>query len=270
MEFSAHRVRAKTRSAVRKREDDVETEEMESGEINLVPYLDIVTNLMLVFLSAVSSGLIFSQINTTLPDSAKPGVADKQTDTKPEDLPVKMVVTATRDKVIVWSFSQQEGTLKEPKATFPLTGTVGNICDGNYMCQSGACELATKKCVASTNEQVPVFDYRGLNTTLYEIANRRYGGKPRGDKTYQITFMADGATPYSTLVSIMGAMRCKLPEVGKNVDDDSCYLPTDDDKLKKATDPIDKKSRLFDTTRANYDATKMALFSDILFSTGFQ
>jgi len=43
MNFSAHRVRTKTRAAVKRREDDVEIEEMESGELNLIPYLDMVT-----------------------------------------------------------------------------------------------------------------------------------------------------------------------------------------------------------------------------------
>ena len=41
MELSAQRVRSKTRHAVRRREDQIEQEEIESGELNLIPYLDI-------------------------------------------------------------------------------------------------------------------------------------------------------------------------------------------------------------------------------------
>jgi hypothetical protein len=35
-EYSAQRVRAKTRAAVRKREEQVEQDEIESGELNLI------------------------------------------------------------------------------------------------------------------------------------------------------------------------------------------------------------------------------------------
>ena len=41
--LSAQRVRSKTRNAVRRREDQIEQDEIESGELNLIPYLDIVT-----------------------------------------------------------------------------------------------------------------------------------------------------------------------------------------------------------------------------------
>ncbi len=257
------------RTAVRRREDQIESDEMESGELNLVPYLDIVTNLMLVFLSAVSSGIIFSQINTTLPDSAPIGTADPQKpEDKPEDKPLKLVLSITRDQVILWSITGLEGTLPLPKATFKRSGRISDQCDGGYMCESGRCDIASSKCVASKEVDVPVFQYRDINKALFEIANRRYLGRTRGAKTYQITLMADGGTPYSTIVSMMGAMRCKMPDVGKN--SDGCLLPTDDTELKKSPDPIALKAKLFDTTRAKYDPNAMALFPEILFSTGFE
>ena len=68
MMFSAQRVRAKARAAIKKREDDIEQDEIESGELNLIPYLDMVTNLMLFLLASVSAGLILVQIDSTLPD----------------------------------------------------------------------------------------------------------------------------------------------------------------------------------------------------------
>ena len=57
----------------------------------------------------------------------------------------------------------------------------------------------------------------------------------------------------------------ELPE-----DATGCALPTDDPDLHKAKDPISPDKSLFDTTRASYDAKSMALFSDILFSSGFE
>ena len=189
-------------------------------------------------------------------------------DEKPEDQPLKLVISVTRDRALLWSITGLEGTLKEPKASFARTGRIGDRCDGGYMCESSACDFAASKCIASKEIDVPVFDYREINKALFEIANRRYIGRNRAAKTYQITLMADGGTPYSTIVSMMGAMRCKMPEVGKN--SDGCLLPTDDEALKKNPDPIALKAKLFDTTRAKYDANTMALFPDILFSTGFE
>jgi hypothetical protein len=114
----------------------------------------------------------------------------------------------------------------------------------------------------------PVFEYRKLNDALFEIANRRYAGKVRKADTYAIVLQADGAIPYSTIVSIMAAMRCKLPAIGTEVT--SCALPTEDPELKKAPEPISPDGKLYDTARAPYDPKKMALFHDIQFSSGFE
>jgi len=113
-----------------------------------------------------------------------------------------------------------------------------------------------------------VFDYRALNNALFEIASRRYAGRPRKTDTYPAVLQADGDIPYSTIVAIMAAMRCKLPELGKEAM--PCALPTEDAALKKAPDPVSPDGKLYDTARASYDPRRMALFPDIQFSTGFE
>jgi len=269
MEYSAQRVRSKTRSAVKRREDNIELEEMESGELNLIPYLDMVTNLMLFLLASVSAGLILVQIDTTLPDKqTAPAPTTQAPSTSPDEQPLKLVVSITRDRAILWSISGLEGTLNAPKLVFQRTGRDGEACDGAYMCESNSCDAATQKCVPSRDDPAPVFDYRAINNAMFEIASRRYTGKQRKPETYQAILMADGAVPYSTIVAVMGAMRCKLPEFGKEVT--PCALPTEDPALKKAKDPIAPNGKLFDTARAPYDPKKMALFHDILFSSGFE
>ena len=268
MELSAQRVRAKTRHAVRRREDQIEQEEIESGELNLIPYLDMVTNLMLFLLASISAGIIFTQMDTQLPNKAPPSTSTTpQPQTNPDDQPLKMVVSVTRDRLILWSISGLEGTLQAPKATFPRTGRDGEPCDGNYMCESNSC-APTQKCVAGHDAPTPVFDYRGLSNALFEIANRRYTGKARKSETYQVILMADGAIPYNTIASVMASLRCKLPEFAK--EPTGCALPTDDENLKKAKDPISADKRFYDTDRAPYDPKTMALFSDVLFSSGFE
>jgi len=269
MALSAHRVRAKMRAAVRRREDQVETEEMESGELNLIPYLDMVTNLMLFLLASVSAGLILVQIDTTLPDKAPPSAtAPTEPSANPDEQPLKLFVSIKRDEMLLWSASGLEGTLTAPKAVFRRTGKDGDVCDGPYMCESNECDAQTQKCVPSREEPQPVFDYRALNKALIEIATRRYAGKPRKAETYQIILQADGQIPYSTIVSTMAAMRCALPELGKEAL--ACALPTDDEELKKAPEPISPDGKLYDTTRAVYDPKKMALFHEIAFSSGFE
>jgi len=269
MEYSAQRVRSKTRAAIKRREENIEADEIESGELNLIPYLDMVTNLMLFLLASISAGIILVQIDTTLPDkqqNAPPPPTNPATN--PDDQPLKIVVSITRDHMLLWSISGLEGSVGQPKATFTRTGREGEPCDGAYMCESNSCDTTTQKCVPSRDEPAPVFDYRALNNALFEIANRRYTGKQRKAETYSAILMADGAIPYSTIVSTMSAMRCKLPDFGKDVP--PCALPTEDPAIKQAKDPISANGKRFDTARAVYDPKRMALFPDILFSSGFE
>lgn len=267
MALTAQQLRSKTRAAVRRREAQIEDDERESGELNLIPYLDIVTNLMLFLLASISAGLILVQINTTLPDNAaSASQATQPTPPKPEDIPLRLVLSIVPDRVKLWSISQLEGTLKDPKQTFMRVGRDGEPCDGDYMCESNSCDQGTQRCKVGSDVPAPVFDYRAINAALFEIANRRYAGKARASATYQIILQADGKIPYATLVAVMGAMRCRMPEFGKN--QERCLLPTEDAALKKAQNPIDKVGFLYDTARAPYDPTTMALFHDIVFSPG--
>src|SRR4029079_7348583 len=154
------------------------------------------------------------------------------------------------------------------KQVFPRSGREGERCDGAYMCESNSCDAATQKCVPSRDDTEPVCEYRAINNAMFEIASRRYTGKQRKAETYQAILMADGSIPYSTIVSVMAAMRCKLPELGEEVV--VCALPTEDPALKKAPNPISPNGKLYDTTRVAYDPKRMALFHDILFSSGFE
>src|SRR4029079_3889310 len=135
MELSAQRVRSKTRAACRRREDQIEEEEIESGELNLIPYLDMVTNLMLFLLFSISAGIIFTQIDTSLPDNAPPSTSTaEEPNQNPDEQPLKLVVSITRDRLMLWSISGLEGTLTAPKVVFPRTRRDGETCDRKYMC----------------------------------------------------------------------------------------------------------------------------------------
>ena len=295
MEYSAQRLRAKTRAAVKRREDSIEEDEIESGELNLIPYLDMVTNVMLFLLASVSAGLILVQIDTALPDRAPPNAAPTTPAQDPKEQPLKLFVSVSPSDMVLWSATGLEGTLRDPKPgyVFKRTGFDGQPCDGPYMCQSNACDASKVQrlgnvdwgtCVPSRDDPAPVFEYHRFNDTLFKIAAERYGGKPRKEDTYSIVLQADFSIPYATITSIMAAMRCKLPE--PNAEPIACALPTDDPELAKAPDPIAPKGcgppppqprpgypgpcKLYDPKRAAYDPKTMALFHDIQFSTGFE
>ncbi len=270
--LSAHQVRAKARSAVKRREDAIEDEELESGEINLIPYLDIVTNLMLFLLASVSANVLFGQINTQLPDAGAPAPSNATDPTpKPDEKPLSLAIAVTKDELLLFSFSGQEGTISNPKLRLPRTGRTGERCDSSQMCEANYCN-PDRVCEALPGSAVtPVFDYRQLNDALYDIAVRYYvvgGARPRKAETYQTVLMADPAVPYGTLVAIIGAMRCKMSAFGEQPK--ACYLPTADENLRKAANPVDDKAGLYDTTRANYDPNQFALFPDVVFSGGFR
>jgi biopolymer transport protein ExbD len=279
MEYSAQRVRSKTRAAVRRREDQIEIDEMESGELNLIPYLDMVTNLMLFLLASVSAGIILSQIDTTLPDKApQKASTDPPPQQKPEDQPLKLVVSIYDNEITLWSFSQKVGTLEKPFARFPRIGKNGDVCDGPYMCESNYCDTSVRHpsnrlagtCAANPDDPVlqKVYDFHGLNETLYKIAVEYYkdNERPRKQDTYAIVLMADPSIQYSAITSTMAAMRCLLPKVGGEVT--MCAMPSEDPRFKTG-EPISPDGRFYDTARAKYDPKKMALFSDIQFSPGF-
>lgn len=279
--FSAHQVRNKTRRAIKRREDDVEIDEIESGEINLIPYLDIVTNLMLFLLASVSASIIFGQINTQLPDQgAPPPDQVNNPAVNPNEQPLGLAVAVTKNKLILFSISGLEGTLKAPKLELPLTGQPGAECDGGYLCATNLC--VKQVCVDEpSTTAAPVFDYRALNKALLEISTRRFLGQQRKAETYQALLMADPSVPYGTLISVISAMRCPMAPFGKDVVERlgpdgkpdkiaTCYLPTADVKVKTGVNPVDDELRLYDTDRVPYDPLKHALFSDVVFSGGFR
>lgn len=246
--MNAAQVRAKARRAMKRREDEIEQEEIEGGEINLIPYLDIVTNLMLFLLASISSGLILGQLNTTLPDQGPPQAATAQDepDQSPDQKPLKLVISVTKQEIIVWSISGLEGTLKEPKAVIP------RLADSS----------------GQGDAPIPTYDYAQLNDTLHEIASRRWRGQRRKLPTFQAVLMPDGEVPYGTIIAVMDAMRCKLPAVG--APGGACVLPSDEDAVVQAEEPVDMFNRLYDPERVDYDPDRFALFHDILFSTGFE
>jgi biopolymer transport protein ExbD len=275
--YSAHQVRSKTRLAIKRREEQVEQEEIEGGELNLIPYLDIVTNLMLFLLASVTASVLLGQINTLLPSAAPPGASSvDKPETKPEDQPLVLIVSVTRDNILLHSATGRVGSIGNYDLVLPRVGYDEDQCDGGYMCESGYCDEKRGVCAPNPElddegrppPRLPVFDYRKLNDRLYQIASTYYRGKTRRYDTYQALLQPDETTPYETLISIMSAMRCKMPPFGEKID--RCFLPSVDETMTTAAEPEDELNRLYDTARVQYDPDRHALFSDIVFSPGYE
>ncbi|MCG8418366.1 MAG: biopolymer transporter ExbD [Proteobacteria bacterium] len=244
--MNAAQVRSKARLAMKRRAEEIEQEEIEGGEINLIPYLDIVTNLMLFLLASISSGLILGQLNTTLPDQGPPQSAMKQSDPNqdPNQKPLQLIVAVTKSELYVTSRTGLEGgepgrPFVNPRAKIPRGPDVGD------------------------KHPIPSFDYRRLNDALVEIAARRWKNRKRLLPTFQVFLVVDNEIPYGTIVAVMDALRCKLPaEEAAQV----CLFPSDEEAIKSAPEPEDMLSNIYDPERVSYDPERHALFHDIIFS----
>jgi biopolymer transport protein TolR len=174
---------AKARMAVKRREEEIEQDELESGELNLVPYLDIATNLLLFLLASLSSGVLFGHINTTLPDHAPAGaVGDNDPTKSPDEQPLQLVVTITSSEIRLWSVSRLEGTLSEPKARIPAQ-------------PPGSADAYA-------------YDYGKLNEAMLEIVKRRWPDPAsRPDSTKQVILQADANIVYEVVIAVMDHTR---------------------------------------------------------------
>lgn len=237
--MNAAQVRAKARKAAQRREEEIAQEEIEGGEINLVPYLDIVTNLLLFALVSVAASFIVGEINTTLPNVKPPSADAKppEPNKDPNDQRLQLVVSATEKGMRVWSLTGLEGSIEQPKAQIAVLA----------------------------RDPVLQYDYAKLNDTLYEIASRRWKGRKRAMATYEIVLQADPKTPYETIIKIMDNMRRRIPA---GADPDKPLTPVTMPDYEEAKGQ--GAARTAEVVKEAYDPDKHWLFPDILFSIGFQ
>lgn len=231
--MNAAQVRSKARMAMRRREEEIEADEIEGGEINLIPYLDIVTNLMLFLLASISAGVILGQLNTTLPDAAEARPADAPPPGDPNDKPLGLVVFVTPGELRLLSTTGIEGP--EGGHVIPRTHP----------------------------DKVNEGEYAKLNELLYDIAARRWRGQTREMPTYDIMLMAEPTIPYGEIIKVMDAMRCKL--LAGDAPIQACYFP--EESMAGGDDAISETQRIFDPARKQYDPDTDALFNRIAFAT---
>jgi biopolymer transport protein ExbD len=72
--------------------DHVEEQEEEAGELNLVPYMDIVTNIIIFLLASVVNQVSLANINVTVP-SISSGGGSSSDEPPPEKPPLNLTVS---------------------------------------------------------------------------------------------------------------------------------------------------------------------------------
>lgn len=82
--------RRQVRAAMRRMRDAAEEAEEEGGEINLVPYLDIVTNIIIFLLASVVNQVPLGNINASSPTISQGGAGSAD---EPEKPPLNLTVT---------------------------------------------------------------------------------------------------------------------------------------------------------------------------------
>ena len=83
--------RSQVRAAMRRMRDHNEEIEEEAGELNLVPYMDIVTNIIIFLLASVVNQVSLANINVSSPTIASGGSANEEP--PPEKPPLNLTVS---------------------------------------------------------------------------------------------------------------------------------------------------------------------------------
>lgn len=195
-------VRAKARMAMKRREEEIETEEIEGGELNLVPYLDIVTNIMLFLLASVTTGLLVGVINSTLPEYKDPDAAGSSSNQAQEEAKLQLVVAVTKGELIMFSLSGQEGTLAAPKVKIPAK-VESREYDFAKLTEA-AKEIVTRRGwdklrLLDTTGEKPVC--LGPDKAPLPMESCRPPGAT------EVFLMVDGEIPYATVIQAMDAIR---------------------------------------------------------------
>jgi len=84
--------RSQVRAAMRRMRDHNEEIEEEHGELNLVPYMDIVTNIIIFLLASVVNQVSLGNINVSVPTIAQGG-SSSQDEPPPEKPPLNLTVS---------------------------------------------------------------------------------------------------------------------------------------------------------------------------------
>ena len=165
------RLTPRQRAYVRKRTHmpDVDPSELDE-ELNIVPFLDIVVNIIMFLLMTLTTIAFFSQVEASLPEYRKGGIGKRAA----QDQPLNLNVTVTGEGVIV-------------------SGSGGKLARG--------CETtAPGKVITVPARMDGRHDWRGLTACVAKV-------KEQFEEETRVTVSADPEVPYDDLLGAMDSVR---------------------------------------------------------------
>lgn len=200
---------AKVRGRIRREIATVEEEEHEGGELNLVPYLDILVNTIIFLLATTASALALANINVNAPRYESSEVVGGDPEPEPEDQPklnltvaisVRGYVVAGRGGVI----TDASGDNVSVKCMAPLA--------------QGRCPAYMASRIVDDETQefwVDKYNYQALAKMMKEA-------KSKYPYERQVILTADRSIPYKVVVDTMDTLRGVATE--KCTGDDGCLF----------------------------------------------
>jgi biopolymer transport protein ExbD len=187
---------AKVRGRLRREIASAEEAEYEGGELNLVPYLDILINTIIFLLATTASALTLANINVNSPryEDAAPGQV--QAEQQDEDAPkLNLTVAVSYTGFIIGGkgaiMTAKDGTLPTIRCTVPVS-------------QGGMCPVQLQRRDNARGEPENVwidkYDYPALDKMMQDI-KKQYG------QERQVILTADRSIPYMVVVKTMDTLR---------------------------------------------------------------
>lgn len=193
---SKHAAFAKIRSRIRREIAEVEESEHEGGELNLVPYLDIITNTVIFLLATTASVVALANINVAAPRYETPGAASTTAPNKQPEEKLNLTVAVSYKGFIVGGAG---GVMKGPDGDLPTIKCTAAL--RNERCPAF---LGTR--LNSRNESEPIwvdkYDYKGLIKLLKQVKEKYPGER-------QVILSADRSVPYQVVIRVMDTLRGK-------------------------------------------------------------
>jgi len=190
---------AQVKAKCRRIRTEQEEEEEVSGELNVVPYLDVVTNVVMFLLASMTTyQLTFGNLNITAPSRSDSGGGGEDSAPK-EELNLSVFVTEGG-----FTIAARGGQLVNPRTNTTPTIETHPISDTERLARSG--DMRTGKGTWCPEELQLEWDYPALSKKLAEF---KYGPNVPEDfkKETKVILTANPGICYNVLVRTMDGVR---------------------------------------------------------------
>ncbi len=209
MAMSEHALMAKVRGRIRRQISKAEEESEEGGEINLVPYLDIVVNTVIFLLATVSVTLPLANINVNSPKYEEQSVG--ATAANPDEDKPKLNLTVAISYsgfIVAGAGGVMDGPDGKPPTVKCLSALQQNRCPAFISTGTGPSGETEYRWVDK-------YDYKKLTTLVTDIKKKFAGER-------QAILTADRLIPYKVVVDTMDALRGRPTD--KCTGEDGCLF----------------------------------------------